>query len=68
MAYLSLDDTTTHMKDSMDEMLSVNFSISNKFYDVMNPSLDKHLLRRCSETGVILPQYLLKEIDRVRPG
>jgi hypothetical protein len=53
------------MKDNVEETISVNISLSNKFYDVLNASLDTNMLRRCSETGVILPQYLLKEIDRV---
>jgi hypothetical protein len=66
LSYLAQDELENYSVEISDEMISVNVPLKNKFYDVLNPKLDTSLLRRCSISNIILPQYLLQESDRVR--
>jgi hypothetical protein len=63
--YLSHDDLETVAMELNDEMETVNLCIANKFFETLNPGLDKIKQRKCTTSGIVLPTYLLKETDRM---
>src|SRR3990167_6189480 len=63
--YLSQDDLETVPMELNDEIETINLTLANKFFETLNPNLDRVIQRKCTTSGVILPTYLLKETDRM---
>ena len=62
--YLAIDKESDHQLSLGDDVTKLNIKLSNKFYDLLGKN-NRCVIRRCSETNVLLPLYLLKERDRV---
>ena len=63
--YLSHDDLESVTMELNDEMQTINLCLANKFFETLNPKLDKYFERKCTTSNIILPTYLLKETDRM---
>lgn len=65
LKYLTLDSSTGQLLEISDDVVKLNIPLSNKFYDLLIERHHTCQIRKCSESLIILPTYLLKEVDRV---
>lgn len=65
LRYLALDASEGSNLETSNDVVKLNISLANKFYDIINPRFHKSMIRKCSESNIILPVYLLKESDRL---
>lgn len=65
LRYLALDSSKGRILENSNDVAKLNIPLANKFYDIINPRFHNGIIRKCSESNIILPVYLLKESDRL---